>query len=93
MSFPNSNTQFAMEPSVRRETELAQEAAGLTDPVPQVVAAGKFGIRGDVVNVLRIHTIMIRIVFFPEGQCAWLLVFANDILRGQMRLRGQGCLS
>lgn len=41
MSF-SLNTQFAMEPSVRRETQLAQEAAGLTDPVPQVVAAGKF---------------------------------------------------
>ena len=38
MSLPD----FAVEPTNQRETLLAAEANGLTDPVPKIVAAGKF---------------------------------------------------
>lgn len=37
-----SLAEFAVEPTNRRETQVAAEANGLTDPVPKIVAAGKF---------------------------------------------------
>lgn len=37
-----SLAEFVVEPTNRRETQVAAEANGLTDPVPKIVAAGKF---------------------------------------------------
>ena len=37
-----SLAEFAVEPTNQRETLVAAEANGLTDPVPKIVAAGKF---------------------------------------------------